>query len=224
MTTKHDVHPVADLFPMLSADDLKSLADDIAARGLLHPVVTDTDGLVLDGRNRLAACELAKVKPTFVTYDGDDPAGYVLAANIERRHLTKSQTAMLAAQVRFLGNHSTREVAALTDVSQPQIAKASTVLKFRPDLAPKVIAGTTPLNDAYEQAQETKKARADAITARNETLDRAIGLLEEYSTYPERVADLIDEYAPLYPSNPITGERLSNALDGLEQINKGWPT
>jgi ParB-like chromosome segregation protein Spo0J len=217
------IHPVADLFPVLSAEDLQSLADDIAERGLLHPIVTDADGLVLDGRNRLAACKLAKFKPTFVTYDGDDPAGYVLAANIERRHLSKGQAAMLAAKVWAVSAQTQRQAAAKAGVSKARITQAAAVLDHAPDLAPKVIAGTTSLDEAYAQAQETK-ARADAITARNETLDRAISLLEEYGTYPDRVADLIGEYAPLYPSNPITGERLNNALDGLEQINKGWPT
>lgn len=207
---------------MLSDEDLQSLAEDIAERGLLHPIVLDVDGCVLDGRNRLAACEMAKVQPTFISYDGDDPAAYVLSANIERRHLSKGQQAMLAAAV-FQKNKQ-QDISAMSKVSQPQVAKATTVLKYRPDLAPKVTAGSMALNDAYDQAQETKKARADAITARNEILDRAISLLEEYGTYPERVADLVDEYAPLYPSNPITGERLNNALDGLEQISKGWPT
>jgi len=63
-------------------------------RGLLHPVVLDADGWILDGRNRYATCELARVEPRFETYDGDDPAGYALAANIQRRNLTKGQQAM----------------------------------------------------------------------------------------------------------------------------------
>ncbi len=55
MTDTPDVHPVAELFPMLGADDLAELAADIAERGLLHPIVLDADGRLLDGRNRLAA-------------------------------------------------------------------------------------------------------------------------------------------------------------------------
>lgn len=43
-----------------------------------------------DGRNRYAACQLAGIEPTFTTYDGDDPDGYALAANGQRRDLTKS--------------------------------------------------------------------------------------------------------------------------------------
>jgi ParB-like chromosome segregation protein Spo0J len=53
------VHPVAALFPMLADDELDELVADIKARGLLQPIVLDAEGRVLDGRNRLAACEIA---------------------------------------------------------------------------------------------------------------------------------------------------------------------
>ena len=55
-------------------------------------------GSILDGRNRYAACRLAGVEPEFTTYDGDDPEGYALAVNAQRRDLTKSQRAMVAAR------------------------------------------------------------------------------------------------------------------------------
>ena len=42
---------------------------------------------------RLAACKIAKVKPTTVVYDGD-PVAYLLARNERRRHMTKGQVAM----------------------------------------------------------------------------------------------------------------------------------
>jgi ParB-like chromosome segregation protein Spo0J len=53
-------HPAADLFPFMSDDELAELAVDIRAHGLLEPIVL-LDGLVLDGRNRLRACEAAGV-------------------------------------------------------------------------------------------------------------------------------------------------------------------
>jgi ParB-like chromosome segregation protein Spo0J len=56
------VHPIAALFPMLADDELEELAADIKARGLLQPIVLDAEGRVLDGRNRLAACEKAGIR------------------------------------------------------------------------------------------------------------------------------------------------------------------
>jgi len=60
---------------MLADDELDELAADIKARGLLQPIVLDAEGRVLDGRNRLAACKKAGVKPDFITYADGDPDG-----------------------------------------------------------------------------------------------------------------------------------------------------
>jgi hypothetical protein len=79
------VHPVAALFPMLADDELEELAADIKERGLLQPIVLDADGRVLDGRNRLAACEIAGVEPRFITYEGNDPYGDGFSLNRRRR-------------------------------------------------------------------------------------------------------------------------------------------
>jgi ParB-like chromosome segregation protein Spo0J len=112
----NEIHPVADLFPMLAADELAELSADINERGLLQPVVLDVSGRVLDGRNRLAACALAGVEPEFVTYDGPDPDGYALAVNIARRHLTSGARAIIAAKAARLSGKSTRESAAETNL------------------------------------------------------------------------------------------------------------
>jgi hypothetical protein len=77
------VHPAADVFPMMTDDELDKLAEDIKANGLRHSVVLWTDNsrpysnremkmyatvydaratyYVLDGRNRLAALDRAGI-------------------------------------------------------------------------------------------------------------------------------------------------------------------
>jgi hypothetical protein len=150
------VHPVADLFPMLADDELAELAADIKERGQLQPIVLDTDGRIIDGRNRLAACELAGVEPEFSTYDGDDPGGYALAVNIARRHLTKGQQAMVAARALLVSNSSQSSVANSVRVSQGRIGQAVTVRDHAPDLADAVIAGAMGLDEAYRIARENK--------------------------------------------------------------------
>jgi len=132
------------LFPLLSTADLADLATDIADRGLLQPIVVDTEGTLLDGRNRLAACQQAGVEPTFTTYDGDDPAGYALSVNIARRHLTKGQQAMVAALACLETKQSQRSMA--NGVSAPGIAKAMVAAQ-----AGRVSCGKTALRAATEE-------------------------------------------------------------------------
>src|SRR5438094_10560706 len=56
------IHPACDVFPLMNADELRKLADDIQAHGIRVTIQTRTaeDGQlnVIDGRNRLDACEL----------------------------------------------------------------------------------------------------------------------------------------------------------------------
>jgi len=95
-----NAHPAAGLFPMLSAEELQALADDIAANGLNNPVVVYEDQ-VLDGRNRSKACEMAgvSIKTTQWVDPGCGPVAYVISQNIHRRHLTATQRAVLAVDL-----------------------------------------------------------------------------------------------------------------------------
>ncbi len=92
-------HPASALFPIMSDEDLADLARDIAEHGLLSPV-TKFEGLILDGRNRLRACELAGVDPVFVEWqsNGETPTEWVISVNLHRRHLTVAQRAAIAVE------------------------------------------------------------------------------------------------------------------------------
>jgi hypothetical protein len=66
------IHPAADLFPLMSPDELRALGEDIKANGLKSSIALWTTGycgdgkkkrkaLLLDGRNRLDAMELVGI-------------------------------------------------------------------------------------------------------------------------------------------------------------------
>ena len=94
-----EAHPYADRFPLLCDAELVELVESIKANGLRNPIVLDTDGRILDGRNRARACEIAGVEPEYVTYEGDDLAEYVIDTNASRRHMTTGARAMATALV-----------------------------------------------------------------------------------------------------------------------------
>jgi len=170
-----EIHPAAALFPMLPDDELRELAEDIKANGLIHPVVLDTDGALIDGRNRLAACRMAGVEPTYTVHDGAAVA-YVLSANVNRRHISKGQRAMAVASLLETNKSTQTDGAAFASVSQSRIAQANTVRRYADELGPAVMAGTLSLDNAYAEARERKVAR-ETREEREERAERDLALL-----------------------------------------------
>jgi ParB-like chromosome segregation protein Spo0J len=96
-----EVHPIAELFPLIEGEEFRELVEDIRRSGLRTPILLDPEGRVLDGRNRLRACRAAAVEPRFETWDGQGSAlELVVSLNLRRRHLNESQRAMLAARLK----------------------------------------------------------------------------------------------------------------------------
>lgn len=103
---EYPVHPVASLFPMIDDDALNALAEDIKKNGQREPIlVAFLDGrelnepVVVDGRNRFKACEIAGVEPEFsndYVMEPDEIGPWVISHNLHRRHLTTSQKAAVA--------------------------------------------------------------------------------------------------------------------------------
>ncbi len=91
-------HPIAELFPLMSDKEIAFLAEDIEKNGLLNPGST-YEGKILDGRNREAACRIAKCEFKTKEYRGKDALGFVIAQNDIRRHLTTGQRAQIAARI-----------------------------------------------------------------------------------------------------------------------------
>lgn len=99
MTTL-EAHPVADMFPMMSVEELTGLVEDIRSHGLREPIWLHPDGRIVDGRNRYRACMEGAVKPRFRTWDGTGSlVDFVLSLNLHRRHLNQSQKAVIALKV-----------------------------------------------------------------------------------------------------------------------------
>ncbi len=92
----YSAHPACKLFSKIVDDDLQEFADDIKQKGCKTPIVLH-NGKILDGRNRLAACKRARIKPRFEKWDGKgSPVEWVISQNLVRRHLTATQRAVIA--------------------------------------------------------------------------------------------------------------------------------
>lgn len=98
---KLDIHEICELFPPMLDDQFIQLKRDIRDNGLVEPGVV-YEGKILDGRHRYQACVELGIEFRYEILDDDhfDPVKYVLSKNLHRRHLSKSQWAMVGADLR----------------------------------------------------------------------------------------------------------------------------
>lgn len=197
--SKWPAHPAADLFPMLAAEELQALADDIKEKGQLEAIVL-YDGQVLDGRNRLAACELAGVEPRTVTMgfrSGEiGPTEWVISKNLHRRQLSKSQAAAVAVealpmleaeakkrqgtrtdiQQKVAGSElgQSRDVAAeMMGVNRQYVSDAKKLRDEAPETYERVKAGKLNIQQAKREAK-VEQAQRDPWTERDKELKAAL--------------------------------------------------
>ena len=165
---KRPVHPVADLFPMMTDEELADLAADIKANGLIQPIVIDQKGLLIDGRNRAKACEIAGIEPTVRMFEGDDPRAFILSMNLKRRHISAGQQAMAHAMIYpepekgGRGKKSKNSTETL-GFSAMRLSQARTVLSHSRDVAVEILAGAKFLDKEYATAKKRSAVRAKKV-------------------------------------------------------------
>jgi N6-adenosine-specific RNA methylase IME4 len=87
----YEYHEVANIFPMMSADEFSALVEDIRANGQREPIYLH-EGRIIDGRNRYRACQQLGIEPDTRVWDGvGSLVAFVVSLNLQRRHLTSSQ-------------------------------------------------------------------------------------------------------------------------------------
>lgn len=168
-------HPYADAFPMMDDATFKAFCARAKKNGYLasRPIVF-FEGMILDGRNRARMCEATGLKPTTRVFDPKtegDPLDFVISENLDRRHLTPSQRAMVAANLEKLARGRPRkgatgvtrdEAAERMNVSRRSVARGAVVRDKGSDelqqlvsagaiavkLAAEIAANLTPLEQA----------------------------------------------------------------------------
>jgi ParB-like chromosome segregation protein Spo0J len=175
------LHPLGELFPPIEGDGFKELVASIKANGLRDPIIVH-DGMVLDGRNRQRACQAAGVDCDYQPLPaGQDPLAFVLDKNLNRRHLTNSQRAMVAAKLANLKDGQTKVGAQIcAPVSQEDAAEklkvsrrsVQSATKVKDDAIPEVIQaverGDVTVSAAAEIA-ELPKADQRKVVAKGKT-------------------------------------------------------
>lgn len=93
---KYHLHPACEALPKLPAKAYADLCASIKAIGLLQPILLSEDDLVLDGKNRMYACEAANrpLRVERVKLNGKSAVEFVLEVN--RHRLRKNSQLALA--------------------------------------------------------------------------------------------------------------------------------
>jgi hypothetical protein len=193
---RYEVHSAAECFRLMREEELDALASDIRENGLRDPVVlAKVDGvdaeLVVDGRNRLLACERAEVEPKFETvqFKDDDEVKRFVRSRSERRDLSKGEKAMALAllypEERKHGGARKKGSSLETKLegfSKARLSQARAVLRHSRPLAESVRDGVVKLDEAIAKIKAEQESR--------ET-DEA-KLVELRADAPD-LADLVDE-------------------------------
>ena len=220
-------HPLADLFPMMSPDEMKALIDDVRDRGVQRPIVL-LDGQVLDGRNRYHAAREAEAGYRVVEFTGDDPLAFVISENMRRRHLTEGQRAMVAAKIAKLPKGANQHTA--TAVSSPTQAQAAATMDVSIDSvqrAKQVIeTGTPALAAAVESGQVSMKAAAEVAklpeSEQQEIVSQGPAAVKDAAKAARQKSEPVAK-APTRPASKLTPEALveeNEALKSdLEKVN-----
>jgi hypothetical protein len=194
----YTVHPAAEVYPLLPKDRMNDLAESIKQHGMHFPIVmttgADGEALLIDGRNRLAACGIAEVHPTidWREFEDDDAIRNFIYAASERRDISKGQRAMAAA---LIFPEGTRYKQGGSNVRTPDIKKTSlyearTILKYQPDLQEHVMRGAEPMpfSVAYGEAMAAKRV----IQAGTERVNQIETHLESIREASEALAEQLE--------------------------------
>jgi 16S rRNA G966 N2-methylase RsmD len=206
-------------------DELQKLADDIKAHGLHEPVwLWNEPGQclwLLDGRNRVRACQLAGIQPVTRFYAGDDPIAFSISANLKRRHLTPGQRDFLAIGVEKLyaaetkrgrpvrnepeiradppefnpdKRRSRERAAQVTGARGRGITAAKRIERQAPDLAEKVKGGTLALDRAERIIRDREAEQRRIEQARAEAAAQPAPAIVDirHGDFRETLADLHD--------------------------------
>jgi 16S rRNA G966 N2-methylase RsmD len=238
------VHPAADLFPLMQGDEFEALVESIKTQGLREPAWLTKDGALLDGRNRVRACQAAGIKPEFRQFNGEDPVAFVMALNMDRRHLTVGQRAALALKlvpmyereaakripqaaqqprgvksaVADLPRQKSRDMAgAAAKVSGRAVAQAKRIAEKAPDLLAKVESGELAL-DRAEREVKTREAREREQRRQTEAEQVALSGTTfdiRRGDFQTVLADLPDNSVDLVVTDPPYGDNYTHLYGDL---------
>ena len=100
MAERLERHPLSQIWGDMPEDEYSDLVESIRDKGLEDFVIKTLDDQILDGWHRYRAARDADAEHQLLIaeYTGNDPAGFVIRKNAQRRHLTAGQRTICVAR------------------------------------------------------------------------------------------------------------------------------
>lgn len=228
----YPAHRCTQLFPRASDQQVKDLAVDFGKVGQLVTIKV-VRGKIVDGLAREAACRIADIAPEFEHLDDlseQEILNHCIAWNLQRRHLSDGQRAMVAASIaqyhvganQHSGGVSQGKAAKVMGVSVDTVQRAKTVLdKGTPELLAAVNHGMLDVTNAKKIAELPKQLQVGLLKADDKKLivatAKQINLERKAAVRDERVRNnalLSEKSVPL----GATGQQF-----GVVLADPAWP-
>jgi hypothetical protein len=227
----YERHPLSALFAQydMAGDELQTLVDDLKANGL-HLPITLHEGKILDGWNRYQGCQIAKVRPIFISLaPGLDPWEFVKSANMLRRHMTPAErvTVMLLkmrmeeGECPILDTPSAREISKDLEVSRGTANLAQQVAKAQDPALVDALAGKrVSLPEAAKLAEMPAEERQAELDARPDPKKRAPRAPKDPEPAPKSGPVLTEPPAPAPPAPDDRDARIAQLENLLKERDK----
>jgi hypothetical protein len=213
-TAPLDFHPLAALFPLIEGQDFEALVADIAAHGLLEPIVL-YEGQILDGRNRYRACQRLHLPYAYVEYQGQAPLDHVISLNVRRRHLTTGQKALLAAALANMTVGGDRRSDHSAILQNDQVSQAEAAARF--DVSVRTVA------DAQKLRSRQAWVLIEAVEEGWLKVSGAVRLLDEPPEIQQRVIAQARAYQEFGETPPGPGEGQRPPGEGGQRARQKAP-
>ncbi len=204
----------------MNSEEFSSLMDSMRTTGQVYPILTHR-GEIVDGRDRLKACQRLKIEPVIQKIDPDkDPLAVVYAANICRKHLEVSERAAAAS---MLNRRSPEDLAAL-GISKRSVEYADKVYRNgAPETIEAMEKGKGAISLLSQISDLPKQHQADKVQKIQQgKKSEVIAELKAIKPVRKKAADERPtvKYQDQTPTPDLMVELFSKTTDRIETIRR----
>jgi N6-adenosine-specific RNA methylase IME4 len=214
-----EFHPLCMAFPELPDDEQAALNADVKANGVREAGWL-YEGKILEGRHRTLAARAAHKPMLYREFIGKDPIGFVVSANMRRRHMTVGQRALVLVALEQFQHGGKRkglsqkllsrsELAEMGAVSMRSMTRAAAVRDHAaPELRQAAAHGRVTIGDAATVAREVPaEAQAEIVARGDKEIIAAAKIIRSRVNDERRKAKIERHIAQALGNKPLHFDR-----------------